>query len=111
MTLPSTFVQKKTIIVAMNNFRQLHHYVPQEPYPGKITYFWAETKIPESLSRLLNYQIPDDLIGDGWSKFSTQSIKSYLVPGHHFTMFHPTNLHRLVQQFQEAFKMSLSQCS
>ncbi|NCR08191.1 MAG: acyltransferase domain-containing protein [Microcystis aeruginosa LG13-11] len=111
MTLPSTLVQKKTIIVAMNNFRQLHHYVPQEPYPGKITYFWAETKIPESLSRLLNYQIPDDLIGDGWSKFSTQSIKSYLVPGHHFTMFHPTNLHRLVQQFQEAFKMSLSQCS
>ena len=108
ITLPKTFVQESTLMVAMNNFRQLHNYKPQESYTGQITYFWAEEKIPTSLSRLLNYQIPDDLINDGWGKLATQPIKTYLVPGHHFTMFNPSNLPTLAQQFQRALKVMLN---
>lgn len=103
--LPSTFVRESTLMVAMNNFRQLHHYSPPESYTGQITYFWAEEKIPTSLSRLLNYQIPDDLINDGWGKLVTQPIKTYFVPGNHFTMFNPSNLPSLAQQFQRALKV------
>jgi acyl transferase domain-containing protein len=107
--LPQAFLQESTIAVAMDNFRQLHHYVPQEVYSGQITYFWAEEKIPASLRDLLNYQIPDDLIGDGWGKLATQPIKTYFVPGHHFTMFEPSHLPILAQQFQRAFQdLSLS---
>lgn len=106
--LPQAFLQESTITVAMDNFRQLHHYVPQEAYSGEITYFWAEEKIPASLSRLLNYQIPDDLISDGWGKLATQPIKTYFVPGHHFTMFKPSHLPVLAQQFQRAFQDAAS---
>jgi malonyl CoA-acyl carrier protein transacylase len=100
--LPKAFVQQSTLMVAMNNFRQLHDYKPQEVYAGQITYFVAEEKIPTSLSDLLNYQIPDDLIKDGWGKLAIQPIETYLVPGHHFTMFNPSNLPPLAQQFQRA---------
>jgi acyl transferase domain-containing protein/thioesterase domain-containing protein/acyl carrier protein len=84
--LPEGVLHERTLLVAMNNFRELHTFIPSEKYNGQIAYFWAEEKIPDSLSSLLNYRIPDDLIGDGWSEFSTREIDVHYVLGHHFTM-------------------------
>ncbi len=97
--LSETVLDERTLQVAMNNFRELHHYIPSEIYSGQITYFWAAEKIPESLSTLLNYQIPNDLVGDGWGKLTSLPIKNYYVPGHHFTMLNSTNFPVLAQTF------------
>lgn len=103
-TLPETFLQTQSLQVAMNNFRELHYNIPQEIYPDEIVYFWAEERIPQSLSNLLNYQIPDDLLGGGWSQLSSQPIKTYYVPGHHFTMLNQPNIQVLAKQLQKCLE-------
>ncbi|MGB8703344.1 MAG: acyltransferase domain-containing protein, partial [Thermosynechococcaceae cyanobacterium] len=91
IAIPDSFLDIQLLKVAMNNFRELRYNQPTEVYTGQINYFWAKEKIPESLSHLLNYQIPDDLLGGGWSQLSTQPIQTHFVPGHHFTMFNEAN--------------------
>jgi thioesterase domain-containing protein len=93
--LSDAFIQPHALQVAMDNFRELHYYVPANVFTGEIVYFWAEEKIPHGLSELLNYQIPEDLITDGWGKLTTQPVKNYNVPGHHFTMFNESNIGNL----------------
>jgi thioesterase domain-containing protein len=110
IAIPDDFLNSSLLKVAMNNFRELHDYIPQEIYPGKITYFWAEQKIPQSLIRLLNYQIPDDLLGDGWSHFSSQAIENHYVPGHHFTLFNKANFPRLARIIQQCLVQSQETC-
>ena len=104
IAVPESFLQTKLLQVAMNNFRELHNYVPQEIYSGQITYFWAQEKIPDSLNNLLNYQIPNDLLGDGWSKRTSKQIKNYYVPGHHFTMLNEPYLPVVAKRLRECLK-------
>jgi thioesterase domain-containing protein len=93
--LSDAVIQPHALQVAMDNFRELHYYVPADVFTGEIVYFWAEEKIPRGLSDLLNYQIPEDLITDGWGKLTTQPVKQCYVPGHHFTMFNESNIGEL----------------
>ena len=93
--LSDAVIQPHILQVAVDNFRELHYYLPDTIYNGEITYFWAREKIPRGLSDLLNYQIPDDLIVDGWGKLTSQPVKSCFVAGHHFTMFSEMNLPQL----------------
>ena len=99
--LSDAVIQPHTLQVAVDNFRELHYYFPETIYTGEITYFWAREKIPQGLSDLLNYQIPDDLIVDGWGKLTSQPVKSCFVPGHHFTMFSEINLPQLAARLTE----------
>jgi thioesterase domain-containing protein/malonyl CoA-acyl carrier protein transacylase len=93
--LSDAVIQPQTLQVAMENFRELHFYVPSDVFMGEITFFWAKDNIPHGLSELLNYQIPKDLIADGWGKLTSQPVKTCFVPGHHFTMFNETNIREL----------------
>jgi thioesterase domain-containing protein len=99
--LSDAVIQPHTLQVAVDNFRELHYYFPETIYTGEITYFWAREKIPQGLSDLLNYQIPDDLIVDGWGKLTSQHVKTCFVPGHHFTMFSEINLPQLAARLTE----------
>lgn len=99
--LSEAVIQAHTLQVAMDNFRELHYYAPASIYTGEITYFWAREKIPRGLSDLLNYQIPDNLIADGWAKLTTQPVKVCYVPGHHFTMFSEANVPELAARLIE----------
>jgi thioesterase domain-containing protein len=99
--LSDAIIQPHALQVAVDNFRELHYYSPDTIYTGEITYFWAREKIPRGLSDLLNYQIPDDLIVDGWGKFTSQPVKSCFVPGHHFTMFSEMNLPQLATRLTD----------
>jgi acyl transferase domain-containing protein/thioesterase domain-containing protein len=104
IALPESFLHTKALKVAMNNFRELHYNVPNEIYQGQLTYFWAKEKIPDSLNNLLNYQIPDDLLGDGWNKLSSKPTKTYYVPGHHFTMLNEPYFQVLAEQLKECLE-------
>lgn len=99
--LSEAVIQPQTLQVAMDNFRELHYYVPSNIYTGEIAYFWAQEKIPRGLSELLNYQIPENLITDGWEKLSSEPVKTCYVPGHHFTMFSAKNIPELAARFIE----------
>jgi acyl transferase domain-containing protein/thioesterase domain-containing protein len=110
IALPNHFLNTQLLKAAMNNFRELRYNVPNEAYSGQITYFWAKEKIPESLSQLLNYKIPDDLLGGGWSQLSTQPVKTYFVPGHHFTMFSEANYPILATALKDCIDEAQASC-
>jgi phthiocerol/phenolphthiocerol synthesis type-I polyketide synthase E len=110
IALPKGFLNVQLLKAAMNNFRELRYNEPTEVYTGQITYFWAKEKIPKSLSQLLNYEIPDDLLGAGWSQLSTKSIKTHFVPGHHFTMLNEVNYPVLAAVLKDCIEQAQVTC-
>lgn len=110
IALPENFLNTQLLKAAMSNFRELRYNVPTEVYSGQITYFWAKEKIPESLSQLLNYKIPDDLLSAGWSQLSTEPVKTFFVPGHHFTMFNEANYPILATTLKDCIEQAQASC-
>ncbi len=103
MDIPPGSISREMLQVAVDNFKELHQHQPSSKYTGVIDYFWAREKIPGKLTTLLNYQIPDELIDDGWGKLASEKINRHFVDGHHFTMFQGEKGEDLINTFSESF--------
>ncbi len=102
--MPPSDFSARILEIAVTNFLELHTHTPDVQYAGDINYFWAKETIPTRLASLLQYEIPDDLVGDGWGPLTTGRVEANFVDGHHFTMFHPTNIDRLASAFGEMLR-------
>jgi 3-oxoacyl-(acyl-carrier-protein) synthase/thioesterase domain-containing protein/acyl carrier protein len=102
--MPPSEFSGRILETAVTNFLELHAHKPDVQYAGDLSYFWAKETIPTRLASLLQYEIPDDLVGDGWGPLTTGRVDTNFVDGHHFTMFHSANIDGLASAFGEALR-------
>jgi acyl-CoA synthetase (AMP-forming)/AMP-acid ligase II/alkylation response protein AidB-like acyl-CoA dehydrogenase/3-oxoacyl-(acyl-carrier-protein) synthase/thioesterase domain-containing protein/acyl carrier protein len=102
--MPPSEFSGRILDTAVANFLELHSHKPQVQYDGDLTYFWAKEKIPQSLASMLQYEIPDDLVGEGWGPLTAGRVDANFVDGHHFSMFQSENIDRLARAFGEVIR-------
>jgi amino acid adenylation domain-containing protein len=84
----------------VNGFRSridiMKRYVPQT-YPGRITFFRALMTDAGMRNTVSNFDDPTF----GWSKFSTEPIDFYIIPGYHETMVQEPNATILAKHLKD----------
>jgi thioester reductase-like protein len=89
------------------NFKALLQYKP-EVYPGRLTYLKTEIHYDENVV-LRDDNDPDlDDPARGWSKYSSQPVDVYTVPGDHTTMLSEPHVRGLAEQLSACIAEELA---
>ncbi|MGE5362730.1 MAG: amino acid adenylation domain-containing protein, partial [Bacteroidota bacterium] len=88
---------RRMIKVSEANNQMLVKYRPASKVPIPITLIKATDKIPDQP------QLPDEPGDDlGWSRYTSQHVSIYNVPGNHITMMNTPNVEKLAQLIIDA---------
>jgi amino acid adenylation domain-containing protein/non-ribosomal peptide synthase protein (TIGR01720 family) len=85
------------------NHKELRHHLSQI-YPGRITFFQANEKLPDDLKTLLNISVDDQMVVEGWDQLSLEPIEYFRVPGNHFTMLNEPHVQRIGRTLRDIIK-------